>query len=316
MSTVTVPPTVPSPSEDCEQLRAAFAGWGTNEKLIISILGHRNAAQLKSIRDTYSELYGESLLKNLKEELTNVFERALILWSMDPAERDALLADQTIRKWDPKNHVLIELACARSPKELLLVREAYHARFKRSIEEDVAPQENSGYRKLLVGLVSSYRYPGEEIDNELAEKEAEILHDKIRGNAVNHEEVIRILTTRSKAQLGATFSHYKHSFGNPIDEDLKVDSKDEYVFALKAAMQCLAFPEKYFVDVLSKAIDRRGTDEGALTRVVVTRAEVDMKQIKEEYLKVNGVGLDKAIVHETSGDYRQLLLTLIGHGDD
>ncbi|KAF3794213.1 Annexin A5 [Nymphaea thermarum] len=315
MSTVTVPPTVPTPSEDCEQLRAAFAGWGTNEKLIISILGHRNAAQLKLIQNAYFELYGESLLKDIKKELTKEFEHALLLWTLEPAERDAFLADQTMRKWDPKNHVLIELACARSPKELILVREAYHARFKRSIEEDVAPHVKSGYCKLLVGLVSSYRYQGAEIDNDLAKKESEILHDKIKGNAVNHEEVIRILTTRSKAQLGATFSHYKDSFGNPIDEDLKVDSKDEYVCALKAAIQCLAFPEKYFVDVLSKAIDRRGTDEGALTRVVVTRAEVDMKQIKEEYLKVNGVGLDKAIAHDTSGDYRELLLTLIGHGD-
>ncbi|KAF3794212.1 Annexin D1 [Nymphaea thermarum] len=315
MSTVIVPPTVPSPSEDCEQLRAAFAGWGTNEKLIISIIGHRNAAQLKLIRNTYSELYGESLLKDLKEELSNDFESAVLLWTLDPAERDALLANQTIRRWDPKNLVLIEIACARSPKELLLVREAYHAHFKRSIEEDVAPHVDSGYRKLLVGLVSSYRYPGVEIDSDLAKKEAEILHDKIKGNAVNHEDVIRILTTRSKAQLSATFNHYKDSFGKSMDEDLKVDSTDEYLCALKAAIQCLVFPEKYFVDVLSKAINRLGTDEGALTRVVVTRAEVDMKQIKEEYLKVNDVGLDKAIVDDTSGDYRELLLTLIGHGD-
>ncbi|CAN6484717.1 unnamed protein product [Victoria cruziana] len=314
MSSLIVPPTVPSPSEDCEQLRAAFAGWGTNEKLIISILGHRNAAQIKLIRNTYSELYGESLLKDLKDELSNDFESSVLLWTLDPAERDALLANQTIRRWEPKNHVLIEIACARSPKELLLVREAYHARFKKSIEEDIAPHTDSGYRKLLVGLVSSYRYHGEEIDNHLAKKEAQILHGKIKGNAMNHEEVIRILTTRSKAQLTATFSHYKNSFGNPIDEDLKADSKDEYLCALKAAVQCLAFPEKYFVEVLNKAMKGLGTDEAALTRVVVTRAEVDMKQIKEEYLRVNGVGLDKAIVDDTSGDYREMLLTLIGHG--
>ena len=51
-----------------------IVGWGTNEKLIISILGHRNAAQRKLIRQTYAETYGEDLLKALDKELTHDFE--------------------------------------------------------------------------------------------------------------------------------------------------------------------------------------------------------------------------------------------------
>ena len=51
-----------------------LVGWGTNEELIISILAHRNAAQRKSIRQTYAETYKEDLLKVLDKELTNDFE--------------------------------------------------------------------------------------------------------------------------------------------------------------------------------------------------------------------------------------------------
>lgn len=56
-----------------------IAGWGTNEKLIISILGHRNAAQRKLIRQTYAETYGEDLLKALDKELTHDFEVSFLL---------------------------------------------------------------------------------------------------------------------------------------------------------------------------------------------------------------------------------------------
>ena len=40
------------------------ARWKTNDALIISILAHRNAGQHKSIQETYSQSYGENLLKN------------------------------------------------------------------------------------------------------------------------------------------------------------------------------------------------------------------------------------------------------------
>lgn len=80
-------------------------------------------------------------------------------------------------------------------------------------------------------------------------------------------------------------------------------------------MKCLIFPEKYFEKVIRLGINKLGTDEGALTRVVVTRAEVDMKIIKDIYQKRNSVPLDRAIAKDTRGDYEKILLTLIGHGE-
>lgn len=42
--------------------------------MIISILGHRNAGQRKSIRHAYAETYGQDLLKDLDKELSSDFE--------------------------------------------------------------------------------------------------------------------------------------------------------------------------------------------------------------------------------------------------
>ncbi|XP_042495355.1 annexin D1-like [Macadamia integrifolia] len=314
MSTLQVPSSLPSTSEDCEQLKKAFAGWGTNEGLIISILAHRNAGQRKLIRQTYAETYGEDLLKALDKELTNDFERAVLVWTLEPAERDAFLANEATKKWTSSNQVIMEIACTRSSHELLLARQAYHARFKRSLEEDVAHHTTGDFRKLLVLLVSSYRYEGPEVNMTLAKHEAKTLHEKIKDKAYNDEDLIRILTTRSKAQLNATFNHYNNEFGNAINKDLKTDPKNEFLALLRATVKCLTFPEKYFEKLLRLTINKMGTDEWALTRVVTTRAEVDMQQIKEEYYRRNSVPLDKAISKDTSGDYEEMLLALIGHG--
>lgn len=98
-------------------------------------------------------------------------------------------------------------------------------------------------------------------------------------------------------------------------QDLKADPKDEYLAILRATIKCLVRPEKYFEKSLRLAINKRGTDEGALTRVVATRAEVDMMIIKDLYHKRNSVPLDQAIKKDTTGDYEKMLLTLVGHED-
>ncbi|ONK75534.1 uncharacterized protein A4U43_C03F17910 [Asparagus officinalis] len=315
MATISVPSHVPSPSEDADELRKAFAGWGTNEGLIISILAHRNAAQRRKIRQAYADVFGEDLLKAVDKELTRDFERAVLLWTLDPSERDALLAFESTKKWHANDRALIEIACTRSSDELLLVRKAYHARYKRSLEEDVAAHTKGDFRKLLVPLVTALRYEGEEVNLSLAKSEAKLLHEKITEKAYSDEEIIRVLTTRSKAQLFATFNEYNNEFGNPINKDLKADPKDEFLSALRAIIKSITCPEKYFEKIIRLSINKMGTDEDAVTRVIITRAEVDMKLIKDGYYKRNSVALDRAIKKDTTGDYEDFLLALIGQDD-
>lgn len=50
----------------------------------------------------------------------------------------------------------------------------------------------------------------------LAKSEAKILRDKIEDKAYGDEDLIRIITTRSKAQLNATLNHYNNSYGHAI----------------------------------------------------------------------------------------------------
>lgn len=100
-----------------------------------------------------------------------------------------------------------------------------------------------------------------------------------------------------------------------ILQDLEGGHEEEFVAILRATVMCLICPEKYFEEVLRLSINKMGTDEGALTRVVTTRAEVDLKIIKEKYYRRNSVPLDKAIGKDTHGHYEKMLLALIGRED-
>ncbi|KAL0648069.1 hypothetical protein Bca4012_046360 [Brassica carinata] len=336
MATIVSPPHF-SPVEDAENIKKACQGFGTDEKAIISILGHRSLFQRKLIRQAYQEIYHEDLIQQLKSELSGDFEKAICLWVLDPPERDALLVNLALQKPVPDSKVLVEIACMRSPEDLLATRRAYRCLYKRSLEEDLASRTTGDIRKLLVATASAYKYDGEEIDETLAHSEAAILHDEILGKAVDHEETIRVISTRSGVQLCAIFNRYKDIYGRSITKETEQlipvflhdnnrnetfdDSQDmlshptnEYLSALRAAIRCIKNPNRYYAKVLRNAINTAGTDEDALTRVIVTRAEKDLKKITELYHKRNNESLDQAMAKETSRDYKAFLLALLGHG--
>ncbi|KAL0429189.1 UNVERIFIED_CONTAM: Annexin D4 [Sesamum radiatum] len=145
--------------------------------------------------------------------------------------------------------------------------------------------------KLLVAVLSSYRYEGPKVNEETAKLEAKTLSDVIGKKGLNTKDedvVIRILSTRSKLHLKVIYKHYKAITGNYLDEVL-----DESL--------------RYNADEISKE---------ALSRVIVTRADTDMKQIKEEYHGKYGVSLPKKIEEVANGNYRDFLLTLIARSGE
>lgn len=67
-------------------------------------------------------------------------------WILDPEDSNAVLANVAIRK-SGDYHVIVEIACALHSEELLAVRRAYQARYKHSLEEDLAAHTSGDIRK-------------------------------------------------------------------------------------------------------------------------------------------------------------------------
>ncbi|KDP40509.1 hypothetical protein JCGZ_24508 [Jatropha curcas] len=315
MATLKIPDPVPSPTDDAEKLRNAVQGLGTDEKAIIQILGCRNASQRREIKETYQQLYKESLTDRLRSELSGDFRKAVILWTYDPPERDAKLANKVLKgkkKGAKQLQVLVEIACANSPHHLQAVRQAYCSLFDCSLEEDIVSAVSLPLRKLLVGLVSSYRYDKELVDMNLANSEAAKLHEAIKGKQLDHDDIVFVLGTRNVYQLRATFKCYQENFGAPIEQDIKKCGKDDLESLLRIVILCLDSPEKHFAEVIRTAIIGLGTDEDSLSRAIITRAEIDTTKIRGEYFNMYKSKLDDDVIGDTSGDYKDFLMTLLG----
>lgn len=315
MATLRIPEVVPTPTEDCERLKKAFEGWGADKKQIIEILGQRNASQRKKIRETYQQLYNKSIVDELRSELSGDFGKAVVLWTYDPPERDAKLVNEALRSWKKgirEIQVIVEIACASSPHHLIAVRQAYCSLFHQSLEEDIISNISMPLQKILVGLVSSYRYDKELVDSTVANSEATTLYEAIKTRQLDRNDLLWVLSTRNFFQLRETFKCYEEKYGSSVDQDIISCGKGTLESIIRVAIWCIESPEKHFAEVIRDAILGLGTDEDSLTRAIVSRAEIDLVKVREEYFNMNKSSLEDAVIGDTSGDYKNFLMTLLG----
>ncbi|KAJ1420852.1 Annexin [Sesbania bispinosa] len=298
-----------SPIEDAEAIKKACKGLGTDETALVSILAHRNEAQRKLARLAYEEIYHQDLIQQLKSELSGNFERAICYWTMGPAERDAALINEALKKATPDYKVIIEITCTRTSEELLAVKRSYQSLYKHCLEEDVASQTI---------VISTYRYEGNEFDESMAHSEANTLHQLIEKKAFNDDEIIRILSTRSKEQLCVTFNTFRNIYGTTITKGLFASptDDDEYLGAMRTIIRCIKNPQRYLAKVLWQAMSDLATEDDVLSRVIITRAEKDLNEINDLYFKRNNVTVHDSVARKTWGNYKTLLLALLGNSNN
>ncbi|ONK67503.1 uncharacterized protein A4U43_C05F720 [Asparagus officinalis] len=312
-------------SEECEKLTKAFSGLGglgVEEKGLVSVIGNwRNQPEKRSHfrRGSLAPLFTsegggferweDDFVKHLKAEFAR-FKNVVLLWAMHPWERDARWAHHVLHKDHPFT-ILVEISCTRSSEELLGARKAYHSLFHRSLEEDVAYHVKESNGRLLVGLASAYRYEGSHVNEDKAKSEAKALNNAIKKagevKPIENHDVIRILTTRSKPHLKLTFNLYKEMYGKSIEEDLADDA------CLLETVQCLNSPPTYFCKIINQAFKEGAhkIEKEALNRVLVSRSETDMTEIKEVHHQLYGAKLEDVVATNTHGNYRDALLSLI-----
>ena len=78
------------------------------------------------------------------------------------------------------------------------------------------------YQQLLVALVSSYRYDGSKTNDRAIKLDAQKLEKATsigdKKQLIKDEEIVRILTTRSKIHLIAVIKCYQETFNKNIIE--------------------------------------------------------------------------------------------------
>ncbi|KAJ0242889.1 Annexin D5 [Hirschfeldia incana] len=313
MATIKIPMTVPSPRVDAEQLFKAFKGRGCDASVIINILAHRNATQRALIEQEYETKFSDDLRKRLQSELHGHLKKALLLWMPEAVERDASILKQALRGAVTDHKAVAEIICTRSGSQLRQIKQVYLNTFGVRVEQDVESEASGNHKRVLLAYLNTTRYEGPEIDDKIVEDDARVLKKAVaRKHKSDDQTLIQIFTDRSRTHLVALRSTYRSMFGKELGKAIRDETRGNFEHVLLTILQCAENSSFYFAKALRKSMKGLGTDDTALIRMVVTRAEVDMHYIVSEYRKRYKKTLYNAVQSDTSGHYKTFLLSLLG----
>lgn len=301
-----------SAEDDAKVLRKAMKGFGTDEKAIIDVLAARSNSQRQEIRNRFKTMFGKDLLSDLKSELTGHFEGAVLALMMTPVEFDADQLRDSMKGAGTDESTVTEILCSRSNRVIHEIRAAYKLKYSRDLEKDLMSETSGCFRRLCVSLVQGNRVEGAPVNMDKAKRDAQELYqagEKMVGT--DESKFNQILCSDSFEQLRMVFQEYHRISNRSIEQSIKREMSGDVEKGFVSIVKCVDNLPGFFATKLYHSMKGFGTKDENLVRVIVTRCEVDMVQIKQEFQKQFGKTLEHMIEGDLSGDYKHLMMALV-----
>ena len=303
-----------TPEKDAETLRNAMKGLGTDEAAIIKVIANRNNAQRQKIKSAYKTAYGRDLIDDLKSELKGNFEDAVVALFEPPVEYDVDQLRKAMKGAGTDEDTLIEIIASRPNWLLKQIKDKYQEKYNKSLEDAIAGEVGGDLKRLLTSLLQCNRSENAHPNDAECQKKAKELFDAGEGKWGTDESVFnKIFTLSSPMELALISRHYHKLSGKTILEAIKKEFSGDMQKLLTTIVYAIISPSEYFATRVNKAIKGWGTNDNLLIRVLVTRDEIDMPQIKQYYKQLYGKDMLADIKSDCSGDYQKLLIELAGH---
>ncbi|XP_055498786.1 annexin A6 [Leucoraja erinacea] len=305
-------------NQDAEVLYNAMKGIGSDKETIIDLLTSRSNKQRQQVYVSYKTLFGRDLIDDLKYELTGKFERLIIGLMKPPAVYDAKELKDAIEGLGTDENCVIEILASRSNKQIHELTEAYKEVVGESdLEADVVGDTSGHFKKMLVVLLQGTREEDDVVSDDLVAQDAKELYEAGELQWGTEESAfISILGNRSHCHLQLVFEEYRNISGSEIEESLRDELSGDFQKLMLAVVRCARNIPEYLASRLFKAMKGVGTRDNTLIRIMVSRSEVDMLDIREEFRKKYEKSLHSMIRSDTSGVYKRALLRLCGGDDD
>ena len=282
-----------------------------DEETIVSILSTTSNLDRQIIRLFYKKKFPNLIQKDIQTQLSGDFGKLVLNLFDLPYEYDARELHRSLTSFKKDEKAIIEIIITRPRSHLTLVQKIYKKFYNVSLKNDILNLSDKTFSEFLITILASNRPSGLTLKpNDAYNIAKDIIKNGVKQYGKNVNLFKQLFVDRSREDLimisRAFYDLYKKNLYDVIDNEISGTNKK----LIKDILFGLITPAQWFAKKAYKAMKGAGTDEKTLNRVIVSRAEIDMEDIRDYYFRDRNTDLRNDIDGDCSGAYGQLLMNL------
>ena len=301
-----------NPLTDAQMIKQSLSK-PKNLNTLIQIVTHRSNEQRQQIMQEDYHQYQINLHEEFLNNLSGNFKETIISLFYTPTDYDCYQIYKAVDGLGTNEETLIEIISSRTNEELNKIKQRYPQMYQRDLVELIKSETSGHLQKILITLLQADR-PCNIIPNEqVCAESAKRLYDSQNGKKDNlYNSFVYVFTQKSREELALICKIYYNIYNRTLLEVVESSFSGNGRRVLKAIIYSLLSPSEYFAYRINKALKGFITNDNTLIRILVSRDEIDSDRIKRYYYQLYGITLYEHVNQKTSGDYKNLLLSLIG----
>ena len=300
--------------EDTKKLIDFIKGKNKDDNALIKLVISKTNKERLQMKDEYNSTQNSDLIEDLKSAYSGHFKDVLVGLFYSPLDYDCYQIRKAVKGLGTDEEALIEILTTRTSEKIEQMKLRYKEIFPgRDMVEDIKSDTSGSFWTVLKALLENKRNSTTNPDLEDCQNCAQKLYDSGINKKNTLETFTEILTQKSKEEIITIGKIYHKMSQSNILADIKNLFSGDTKKLFTGIVFGLLSPSEYFAELVRDAVKGLGTKDTTLLRIMVTRDEIDMPQIKQFYRQKYDKDMVDDIKDDTSGSYRKILVALATH---
>ena len=279
-----------------------------NEDSILEIITKNDSKNRAQIAQYYKATYNISLFDEIKSKIGGDFGYCAAQTFLSPLE---FCIHHLIKGLEKSKECILEQLTSKTKEELRLIEDCYNKITGKDLKKEIIKIFEDDIGKNLLNLWDIKRAYNINPDKKECEKYANILAKNVPNTWIENEIIFKnIFLQRSPEELILIARYYLKITGINLIDDIENNTEGNIKLLLKEILYNNIIPQELFAEKIYLVLKGIGNDEETLSRVLVSRYELDISDIKDIYQKKYKKNLKEDVMDNTLGTYQKLCIFL------
>lgn len=299
-------------NETADDLKNILLSSRTRETSLIYLIMGTTRDERGAIRDSFDRQNPSAPLDALIDhKLSGSFKLLVSKLFYSRAESDTEEVIRAFKGYNPDEETVFEIMFNRPNALRQEIAQLFEQKTGNSLLNKVNSEFHKYTKEPLFKLIQMIRDESGGINESTCTSASDLLKNTDPNEWVKNDDTLEVFGKSTPGELIKIGRLYKEATGNHI-LDVIDNLKSKHVRCLlKTLYYVVANPAEYYALKINESVKGLGTDEEKLARIIVSRYDLDMMDIKRYYFDNFNETVKEAIEDDCSGSFKRLLVGLI-----